>query len=340
MTIAVIFGGSGFIGCYLAMQILNDGIAGKVILADIKPSCDDRFLSQLQPYIKEGCIEFSECDVRNDIGKQLAISNDVSFIANLAAIHREPGHEALEYYETNILGAENVCKWSSEVGCQNVIFTSSIAPYGLAEELKDESSLPVPFTPYGGSKLAAEKIHEGWAGLDSENYLTIVRPGVVFGAGEGGNVSRLIKAVLGGYFFYVGNKDTRKAGVYVKELVQAMLWVHSKAKAENATERSLFNMTMMPAPSVEEYVEVICKVANKKRFIPSVPYSFLLAASYAIDSLSKILRINQPINPVRVKKLIKSNSIDPKYLRDQGYEYKYTLLGAFQDWYKQNPKEW
>jgi nucleoside-diphosphate-sugar epimerase len=340
MSIAVIFGGSGFIGCYLAMQVLNDGIAEKVILADIKPTCDDRFLSQLLPYIKAGSIEFAECDVRNDIGNQLAISDNVSFVANLAAIHREPGHEAFEYYETNILGAENVCKWSSEIGCQDIIFTSSIAPYGMAEELKDEASLPVPLTPYGGSKLAAEKIHEGWARLNNENNLTIVRPGVVFGAGEGGNVSRLNKAVLGGYFFYVGNKSTRKAGVYVKELVQAMLWVHSKAKAENAVERSLFNMSMMPAPSVEEYVDVICDVASKKRFIPSIPYTFLLAASYVVDSLSKVLRIDQPINPVRIRKLIKSNSIDPKYLRDQGYEYKYTLLSAFQDWNKQNPEEW
>lgn len=340
MSIGVIFGGSGFIGCYLAMQILSDGIAKKVILADIKPSCDERFSSLLQPYIEEGTIEFAECDVRNNIGAQLSIYENVSVIANLAAVHREPGHEAFEYYETNILGAENVCEWSSEVGCQDIVFTSSIAPYGLADELKDEASLPVPFTPYGGSKLAAEKIHEGWAKMHCANNLTIVRPGVVFGAGEGGNVSRLIKAVLGGYFFYVGNKETRKAGVYVKELVQAMLWVHQKAKSDNKGERSLFNMSMMPAPSVEEYVEVICKVANKKRFIPSVPYSLLLATSHVIDSLSKTLRISQPINPVRVRKLIKSNSIDPKYLRDQGYEYKYTLLSAFQDWHKQNPKEW
>ena len=43
--------------------------------------------------------------------------------------------------------------------------------------------------------------------------LLIVRPGVVFGPGEGGNVSRLIKAVIKRYFIYIGNRKTRKAGV-------------------------------------------------------------------------------------------------------------------------------
>lgn len=53
----------------------------------------------------------------------------------------------------------------------------------------------------------------------------IARPGAVFGPDERGNVSRLIKAVFGRYFFYMGNRDTRKAGTYVKELCNAMLWV-------------------------------------------------------------------------------------------------------------------
>ena len=86
-------------------------------------------------------------------------------------------------------------------------------PYGTSEVTKDESSLPVPACAYGGSKLAAEKIHLCWQNGDSaDRHLVIVRPGVVFGPGEGGNVSRLVKAVLHRYFFYMGNKDTRKAG--------------------------------------------------------------------------------------------------------------------------------
>ncbi len=339
MKTAVLFGGTGFIGSYLSLELLESNRVEKVILADLNPICKERFLPLLEKYIASNRLEYIKCDVRNDIAGQLNLES-VDFVANLAAVHREPGHEAYEYYETNISGAENVCKWCSEIKCYDLLFTSSIAPYGEALELKSEKSLPVPFTPYGGSKLAAEKIHEGWSKLLCENKLTIVRPGVVFGGGEGGNVSRLIRAVLGGYFFYVGNQKTRKAGVYVKELVAAMAWVHYEVGSENRTERHLFNMSMQPAPSVKEYVDVICEVAKKKRIIPSVPFSLLLAASYVVSTVTRALNIDQPVNPVRIRKLVKSNSIDPKFLRDNGYKYRYTLLSAFSDWKKQAPKEW
>src|SRR5690606_31892986 len=86
----------------------------------------------------------------------------VDLIANFAAVHREPGHEDYEYYETNLLGAENVCAWAERVGCNKLIFTSSIAPYGPSESPKNEGSLPVPVSAYGGSKLVAEQIHQKW----------------------------------------------------------------------------------------------------------------------------------------------------------------------------------
>ena len=82
--------------------------------------------------------------------------------------------------------------------------------------------------------------------------LLIVRPGVVFGPGEGGNVSRLIKAVIKRYFIYIGNRKTRKAGVYVKELCHAMSWV---LRARKWMMIDYFiNMSMNPGPSIEEYI--------------------------------------------------------------------------------------
>ncbi|WP_458576358.1 hypothetical protein [Aliamphritea spongicola] len=86
-------------------------------------------------------------------------------------------------------------------------------------------------------------MHQAWLCKDITNRkLVIVRPGVVFGAGEGGNVSRLIKATLKNSF-YMGNRDTRKAGVYVKELCNAMIWVLNN-KTSNGF--ALFNMSMNP----------------------------------------------------------------------------------------------
>lgn len=335
---AVVFGGTGFIGTFFARFLLDQGIVGKVYLYDIEPV--ERKISGFRRTLvasSPGLI-FVQGDVRKPISWQPEES--VQLIANFAAVHREPGHEDFEYYQTNLLGAENVCTWAEKVGCDRIIFTSSISPYGPSEEVKDERSLPVPATAYGGSKLAAEKIHQIWQAKDDvKRRLVIVRPGVVFGPGEGGNVSRLIKAVLHRYFFYMGNRDTRKAGVYVKELCSAMWWVlqQQEAKGEHI---SLFNMSMNPGPSIEEYVNAVCKVAGVERTVPGVPYRLLLAASYVIDAVAKPLGINHPFSPVRIRKLVRSNNILPTYLVENGYPYLYTLESALADWKQSCPEEW
>ena len=267
-------------------------------------------------------------------------SQNVALIANFAAIHREPGHEDNEYYETNVVGAESVTDFAHLIGCQNIIFTSSISPYGVSESAKDECTPPVPVTPYGGSKLVAEKIHQIWQVRDENNrHLVIVRPGVVFGPGEGGNVSRLIKAVLHKYFFYMGNQSTHKAGVYVKELCNAMWWVLQEQN-KNGERVSLFNMSMYPGPTIKDYVDAVCNVKGVNRTVFSVPYKFLIATAYFIDFFAKPLGIKHPFSPVRIRKLVRSNNILPSYLLEHNYQYQYSLDTAFADWQKSCPEEW
>ena len=339
MTTAVIFGGTGFIGVFFAQYLLENKLADKVYLVDIEP-VEAKFSEFRKKLIAaDDRITFVKGDVRQSLNWFTPVEQ-VTLIANFAAIHREPGHEDNEYYETNLLGAENVCAWAERVGCNNVIFTSSISPYGTSEKVKDERTLPSPVTAYGGSKLAAEKIHQIWQARDDANRrLVIVRPGVVFGPGEGGNVSRLIKAVLHRYFFYMGNKNTRKAGVYVKELCHAMWWVLNR-QSTGGERVSLFNMSMNPGPSIQEYVNAVCKVAGVKRMVPSVPYRLLLSVAYLLDAFARPLGIKHPFSPVRIKKLVRSNNILPSYLIENGYEYRYTLETALVDWRKSCPEEW
>jgi nucleoside-diphosphate-sugar epimerase len=339
MKVAVIFGGTGFIGAAFCKFLLNECSFKKVYLIDHEniKSKDSTYRLKFLEELNE--VEFINADVRRGLDFFNPIET-IDLVANFAAIHREPGHSPYEYYETNILGAENVCKWAEKINCNKIIFTSSISPYGPSEEIRDESSLPVPTTPYGGSKLAAEKIHQTWQAYDSDNrQLVIVRPGVVFGAGEGGNVTRLIKAVKGRYFVYTGNKKTRKAGVYVKELCNAIYWVliSNKSKDDKVT---IFNMSMNPGPSVEDYVNTIALVLKKKYFIPSLPSGVILFLSYIIEFIAKIFNINHPFSPVRIRKLIRSNNIMPTYLLKNNYTYKYTLEEALADWKKDCPEEW
>lgn len=328
----IIFGGSGFIGSHFASFLISNKYFDEIYLADIKSPISQKVLNDKK-------IKYFFCDVRNKITLDLSLGND-DLIANFAAIHREPGHEDYEYYETNLPGAENICRWAGEVQCNNILFTSSISPYGVSESIKDEKTLPNPSTAYGASKLIAEKIHQIWQAQDpSQRLLQIVRPGVVFGSGEGGNVTRLINAVIHNYFFYMGNKATRKSGVYVKELCFAMHWMINYQK-ETKKHFALYNMSMNPGPSIQEYVLAVCKVLNIKKIILNIPFWILLSMSYLIETIARPLSIKHPFSPVRIKKLIRSNNILPNFLIEHGYEYQYSLEEAFKDWKAECPSDW
>ena len=337
--VAVIFGGSGFIGGFFSQLLIDVGYE-RVFLCDIEPPQSKGGQFRRSQLNRPDKLSFVNIDVRSKISPSLFDGLNVSLIANFAAIHREPGHVDCEYFKTNLLGAENVCNFAEQVGCKTIIFTSSISPYGVSESIKDEATLPIPVTAYGSSKLVAEKLHQTWWAKDFNNHhLVIVRPGVVFGPGERGNVSRLIKAVTHRYFFFMGNKDTRKAGVYVKELCNAMWWVLQEQK-KNGESVSLFNMSMNPGPSIGEYVKAICMAQGIKRYVPTVPYKVLMGVAYLIDAMAKPLGIKHPFSPVRIRKLVRSNNILPKYLVDHGYQFQYSLDTAFADWKKDCPEEW
>lgn len=329
----VLFGGTGFIGSHLARYLLEKGLAESCVLADIQP-----LRHEILPVGIRGRISSQQVDVREPIPAD-DLPSEPDLIVNLAAVHREPGHEPEEYFATNLPGAENVCAYARKTGCPNIIFTSSIAPYGPGDEPKDESSLPVPQTPYGASKLVAEKIHLGWQQADNRRRLLMVRPGVVFGPGEGGNVTRMIRSVLGRYFVYMGNRDVRKAGGYIKDLCHAMCWTMERMQ-EQGKSSELFNFSLDPPPSVLEYVQAICRVAGVKRFVPSVPYPAVMALAGAVSACTRPLGISQPLHPVRVRKLVRHNWIEPVYLRDNNYPWQFSLQEALGDWREECPEDW
>jgi nucleoside-diphosphate-sugar epimerase len=337
--VAVIFGGTGFIGSYLADLLLRDRGFSKVYLVDLQAIDEKPFAFRKELVHRHGsAIQFIRADVRSPI--DWFPEDKIHLVANFAAVHREPGHEDFEYFETNLSGARHVCAWTEKVGCAEIIFTSSISPYGVSEAEKDERTMTVPVTAYGSSKLAAEEIHRTWQAADPlRRLLTIVRPGVVFGAGEGGNVSRLVRAVSSGYFLYMGNRGTRKAGIYVKELCEAMLWVLDRQRT-TSTPVALFNASMNPGPSISEYVDAVVRVNGRRAVVPNVPYRLLLAVSHVIDAVAKPLRIAHPFSPVRIRKLVRSNNVLPRYLSENGYVYRYTLDSAMQDWRSECPAEW
>ncbi len=336
---AVIFGGGGYIAAFFADALLANNVVGELYLADIRDPKRYAWSQRVHDAEAAGIVKFIQLDVRN-IEEYSKLPQQMNLIANFAAVHREPGHEPWEYYETNIAGAENVCAWADQIQCRLILFTSSISPYGTSPLPRYENSLPVPITAYGGSKLVAEKIHEGWFKADPNNKrLIIVRPGVVYGPAEDGNVPRLIKAVVGRYFIFTGNRNTSKAGGYVKELANTMIWTIDLV-AQGKQNYIRYNFSMPNPPTMQDYVNTICKTVNIKRFVPSVPFSLIYNLSLVMFLFGKLFGIKHPFDPIRIKKLVVSSPVVPQFLLDNGYQFKYDLESAFADWYADRPEDW
>ena len=321
----IIFGGSGFIGTHLIHLLKKTHPEDQIYDLDIVMPGEEGVVPGIVEK-NEGVI-YERIDVRKPITFEIETTeNDVVF--NLAAVHRTPGHKDIEYFETNIRGAENVTEWCEKHGIKKILFTSSIAPYGAAEELKKETTLPTPNTPYGISKLVAEKIHFGWAGKN-DAQLIIVRPGIVYGKGEHGNMTRLYAGIKKRYFFYT-RKDTIKACIYVKELVHFFMWA-----LENNKD-GVWNCTFEPAYTIEEICTTMQKATNMKRNIPLIPGGLLM---FAASVLGPIGGKKVGIHPDRVKKLMVSTNICGKKLAASDYKFHYTLEESFRDWFNDCNKE-
>ena len=351
----IITGGTGFIGTHLT-NLLNEVHPDVRVwnLDIVKPGTPNPVVKNYKPAVREGeklGSTFVECDVRRPIENLPFEPTPEDVIFNFAAVHRTPGHEDREYFETNIRGAENVCAFAEKYGIRKMVFTSSIAPYGAAEELKTEDTLPTPNTAYGISKLVAEKIHLAWqAGghtenteitdgqttppngtppnLGGERRLLIVRPGVVFGRGENGNFSRLYWGIRKHTFAYPGRKDTIKACVYVKELVRFILWNVEERK----TPFDIYNCTFEPAYTIEQIVTAMKRVTDLKQWVPYIPNSIIMPLAAG----AKMVGSPMGICPARVKKLQISTNICGKKLASSGYRFKYTFEEALEDWFNDN----
>ena len=311
----VIFGGCGFIGSHVVDLLREKYPDAKIYIADLLADTAQ----------SDGVISYQRVDVRSPIELQGDFGAN-TLVFNFAAIHRTPGHPDYAYFETNIRGAENVCDFARKHGIENIVFTSSIAPYGAAEELKTEETLPTPNTPYGISKLVAEKIHREWAAENASRRLSIVRPGIVFGKGENGNMTRLYKALKKRKFAYAGRKDTIKACIYVKDLVRVML---AMGEAEGEKTK-LYNCCYYPSFTIEQIANTMLKATGTRRWIPFIPRKPMMAAATLCGLFGGL---GLGICPARVRKLMVSTNIDGQKLA-KDYPLSYSLEDAFRDWFK------
>ena len=165
-----VIGGSGFVGTNLCRQLSLKQQDFEII--DLKMS--NQF--------PEKC---KIADVRDAETLRKTITGDV--VVNLAAVHRDDVRDKSEYQRTNVT-VRKMLRWCvEEKGIDKIVFTSTVAVYGFAEPGRMRVVQLIPFNEYGRTKFEAEEKLRQWH-AQGDNSLIIVRPTVIFGEGNRGNV--------------------------------------------------------------------------------------------------------------------------------------------------------
>lgn len=239
----------------------------------------------------------------------------------LAAQHRDDVSPVSLYYDTNVGGMEVTLNAMEKNGVKRIVFFSSVAVYGLNKHNPDENHPKDPFNHYGKSKWQAEQVLQKWYESHKDWNVDIIRPTVIFGERNRGNVYNLLHQISSGKFLMVGKGENRKSMAYVGNIVAFV-----KYMLENVTEGyNVFNYIDKPDVNMNQLVGHVSKVLNKHIPMTHFPYWMGMAGGYCFDLLAKLTGKKLAISSVRVKKFCATTEFDATKAHSCGFKAPYTL---------------
>lgn len=267
---------------------------------------------------------FNEITTIGDVRVQEQMDRELKgadIVILLAAQHRDDVSPVSLYYDTNVGGMEVTLKAMEKNGVKHIIFFSSVAVYGLNKKNPDENHPADPFNHYGKSKWQAEQVLQKWYESHQDWNIDIIRPTVIFGERNRGNVYNLLHQISSGHFLMVGKGENRKSMAYVGNIVAFV-----KYMIDNVTVGyNVFNYIDKPDNNMNQLVGHVSKVLGKH--IPSThfPYWLGLLGGYGFDMLSKITGKKLAISSVRVKKFCATTEFDATKVHSCGFKPPFTL---------------
>ena len=270
----LVTGGTGFVGRHLFTELQTRGVHAVTDRRELSPHTHWRDL----------------------------VNGKRAVIHLAAAAHQRA--ERLDYetlHRINALATERLAREAAAAGAEQFIFLSTIGVCG--DETSDtpftEESAAAPRSAYARSKLEAERL---LAKVSAETGLrvTVLRPTLVYGPGNGGNFLRLLKAVKRGVPLPFAGVRNRRTLTYVGNLVSALVDVLERRAI--GTFVVCDNETLSTAGIVRALATGMHRPA---RLLP-VPEALLRIAGIA--------------NPNAVRRLVGSLEADNGKLRTLGWQ--------------------
>ena len=319
MNTILLTGSSGYIGRALAPRLKAKG--WKVIGLDRRPAP----AAALDGFI-HGDLREPSCLERIPAG--------IDAVFHLAAAKDDWGLSDEEYFDDNVNATRKLLAAGAARGVKNWLFFSSVAVLGPSAVPLSEAAPLAPQGAYGESKSEGEKLFHGLAANHPSMRVTIVRPSVVFGAGNppNTNVYRLIDALYRNRFVMVGKGEAIKTTSYIENLIAATVFLVERMARGVQT----FIYVDEPKFSTADMVREICALLEKPEPRWNLPLGIAAPLAHLADVAALLARRDLPITAARIKKFCRPTNFDAAKLRALEWRQPVSMKEALRrsvEWY-------
>ncbi len=210
-----------------------------------------------------------------------------------------------EYYVVNTELTKKIFNAFLDSNAKVFITLSSVkAAADILDTALTEDYIPNPVTHYGKSKLLAEEYILSKK-IPSDKRIYILRPCMIHGLGNKGNLNLLYKIVQTGLPWPLGAFDNKRSFCSIDNLC----FVINELIKNDQIPSGVYNIADDEALSTNELIKLISESLGKKPFIINIP-KFLIKY---LSKLGDIFRL--PLNTERLSKLTESYIVSNQKLK-------------------------
>ena len=270
--IAVVTGGSGFIGQNLVRRLRRDGHEVRCLMrasgGELPPFVKRYVVRYEEPASLLDCKAFEKADVVFHLAGATRAASDAAFVAANVTVTR------------NLLGAIAARRLSPRF--VHVSSQAAAGPAAARQRAIDEDDIPRPVEPYGRSKLEAERIVESFS---DRVPTTIVRPCSVFGPWDR-DFLVLFRMARRGVIIYPGIANQWISLLYVDDVIDGLL---AAAITREALGRKYFLASEAPV-QWRALGALMADAAQRRTRHVDLPRPLVSAAAFAGEWLARLSR--------------------------------------------------
>lgn len=230
-----------------------------------------------------------------------------------------------EFRRVNVDGTAALISAAERTGVRTFVYVSSVKAMGEGgNECLDETALATPASPYGISKLEAERLVLE-AGARSGMRTTILRLPLVYGPGLKGNLRSMLDAVRNGSFPPPPRVRNRRSLTSTEDVVSALLL----AAGNPAAARRTYIVTDGVTYSTRDIYDAMRTALGLSPTRWAVPLWALRGAARAGDAIARVTRQRASFSTVEFEKLFGSACYLNRRIRDELGFVPATTLGDF-----------